>query len=167
MVEPFVKTKNGTIIRRFNPFGVGKRIGYYLYIHKDFIHCVNLVFPLAHFQYYFTILKRHYPSFASQFNCVRLDMRYQNIRFDEAPDFDHAREPHIGATIEVVDGKCSEMKHYKSIWHHRWLWIKDGYPGFDVGKAVKWSQKYCAVLNEVPKSSDRTWQAQLAKVGLK
>jgi poly(A) polymerase len=90
------------------------------------------------------------------------------IRFDQAPDFDTAREPHVGDYV-IVDPRNPNFVnkgHSNSIWHHKWLWVKDNYVGFDVDKSKEWSKMWLSKLGEPAKGTDVTWNSQLQKVGL-
>ena len=176
-VEPIVTAK-GTVIKRYGPTGVGKRVGRYLYLHEDYaleaiakikaadssIGC-RLEWSLAE-------KVKEFPQF--QFRCLRLDLKDGVIRFDEAPDFDTAREPQVGKWLLVCYDGHAERGRSPAIWHHKFCWVKgndqssgqEGYQGFDVAASRAWSAKYAPLLKEPPKGSQRAWLAQLAEVGL-
>jgi len=80
-----------------------------------------------------------------EFNCINYDPRKPNIvRLDQAPDFDTAREPITGDWIKVDTdtGQIVGKGHSDQIWHHKWLWVKDDYQGFDVNQAFDWSKQW-------------------------
>jgi hypothetical protein len=84
------------------------------------------------------------------------------VRLDEAPDFDTAREPHVGRWFWYSQAPKIVIGKSNAIWHHKFLWVKDSlYPGFDVQESIRWSQEYLPLIAGTPKASDRTWAKQL------
>lgn len=164
-----VITRRGTRLTRYRDF-VGKMVGGDLYLHRRY---ANAVIPAPHGH---TVLHTYAMSIAEgvrekyepdfQYNCIRYFSRNSRdyIRFDEAPDFDTAREPHVGntMTIELRYGTYV-MKSYQSIWHHKWMWVMDDYPGFDVRESFEWSKYWASRLPEIAKATDETFRAQLRK----
>ena len=59
---------------------------------------------------------------------------------------DTADEPSLYDSIKVdIDGKTKYSKYDESnppIYHHKWLFVKDDYKGFDVEKSKERSQKW-------------------------
>jgi hypothetical protein len=99
-------------------------------------------------------------------NTVVYNLKDKSVRFDSAPNFNTEREPCAGNFIKVfIDGHIEDGKT-DSIWHHKWLWVKDDYRGFDVKKSYNWSKKWLKHLTS-PSGSIKIWQDQLKKVGLK
>ena len=69
------------------------------------------------------------------YTCVRYDKRNQTVAFQFSPDFDTEDEPTVGDTVLVkLDGTITvtRQKRDPQIWHHKWMWVKDDYQGFDV-----------------------------------
>ena len=67
------------------------------------------------------------------------------IRFDTAEDFDTAREPSPGKMFLVdIDNETVNERFSNQIWHHKWLFVKDDYKGFDVMQSYEWSKKMVA-----------------------
>lgn len=157
------QTRKGTPIRRFKGT-VGKAIGGQLYVHKNY---AAEVIPSEVIEYGEGILKRFDPEF--EYNCIMLDLKKDEIRFDECPDFDSAREPHVGNFIKIdLKGAKPPYKGYSdNIWHHKWLWVRDDYIGFDVDKSKNWSKLWLSKLEEPAKGTDASWNPQLARYGLK
>ena len=94
------------------------------------------------------------------------DHKTNLIRFDEVSDFDTAREPHVGKYIAVFpDGNIREGQS-NNIWHHKWLWVKDDYQGFDVNKSMEWSKTWLGKVPEIAKGTDNSFKTQLQKYGL-
>lgn len=164
-----IVTPRGTVIERYKVTGVGKLVGNRLYLHEDYaLHAIaiikarnfgvglklerSLAFKIIDFD-------------AFQFRCLRFDLSNGAIRFDEAPDFDTAREPHVGKWMLVHPGGWATRGESQAIWHHRWLWIKPNSRPWEAS-AREWSAKYVPLLKEPPKGNQRGWLAQLAEIGL-
>lgn len=162
LFETTFRTLNGSIIRRYNN-NVGKRVGSQIYVHKYY---AKEVIPKSIWTKVNDILSHYKPDF--RFNTVVFDVKGKFIRFDEAPDFDIAREPHVGKYIIVYidENRPPQVGYSDSIWHHKWLWVKDDYTGFDVDKAKEWSRIWLSKLQEPAKGRDLQWQFQLKNVGL-
>lgn len=152
-----VKTARGTVIKRHKG-KVGKLVGPQLYVHKKY---ASEVVPLEKLAAAAAALQKHG---AFPYNSIMFDSKKDVVRFDEAPDFDTAREPRVGRYISVnlADGSVKEGKS-DSIWHHKWLWVKDDYPGFDVDASKTWSATWAPALPEVAKGTERTFLEQLKK----
>lgn len=155
-----LKTLKGSVIKR-SKFGVGKLIGGQLYFHRRYATKVldgDAVELLDDFT----------PDCPFIFNCVRYDLKSGSIALVEAPDFDRAREPVVGRMFTIKpDGSTSVSRSYNQIWHHKWLWVMNGYPGFNVGNSWEWSKKWLSVLTEPADGSNlENWEAQLAQFNL-
>lgn len=161
--ETTLKTLHGSAIRRFRG-NVGKQVGSQIYVHRDY---VTDVIPHNLWNRALDILDHSNPGF--KFATIVFDAKAGTVRFDEAPDFDTAREPHVGNYIKVyLDGTLPPVQgHSDSIWHHKWMWVKDDYKGFDVDKAKEWSKLWLSKLEGPAKGTDATWQMQLRNIGLK
>ena len=144
----------GTVYQRSKKYGVGKEIGGKIYVHRDYANRVNPVEYKRALRY----LRKPFT-----FRCVMFDMKNHIVRFDEAPDFDIEREPHPGKFIEVdlVTGKIRQG-HSNMIWHHKWMWVKDSYQGFDVGRSFNWSKRWTSVMTH-PSGSRKIWERELEK----
>lgn len=145
---------NKTTYQRSSKYGVGKEIGGKIYLHKQYackvvsvdILCAAIQLLPTDFIY----------------NCLMVDRkRPYVIRFDEAPDFDTAREPHPGDMIEVnLDTKEIRHTHSDFIWHHKWMWVEDDYRGFDVQESYEWSRRWTQHITH-PSGSRRVWETQI------
>lgn len=138
--------------------GVGKEIGGKLYVHKLY---VDQVMDLIDFIFVTLFIPRSF-----NYNCVMIDEKNRTIRFDEAPDFDTAREPHVGDFIEV--NLCTlDIRHGHSdaIWHHKWMWVDDDYNGFDVEESYQWSKKWTSYIRKAS-GSERIWLQQLKEANI-
>jgi poly(A) polymerase len=162
LFETRLRTKQGSVIRRYKD-NVGKLVGSSLYVHKDY---ADQVIPKQILKIALDIMTRARPEF--RYNTLMWDVKRKIIRFDEASDFDKSSEPHVGDYVVVsLDGSFPPREgHSDSIWHHKWLWVKDDYRGFDVDKSKEWSKLWLAKLEEPAKGTDLTWQSQLRNYGI-
>ena len=157
-----LKTLRGSRIAR-SRYGVGKDIGGSIYLHKQY---ADEVIPEEDLNYAEGILADTYPDF--KYNCIRWDYKTNKISFQEAPDFDTAREPVVGdyVTVDLITGKV-RTGHSDYIWHHKWLFVKNDYDGFDVFDSWNWSKKWLSVLTEPSDGNGiNRWNAQLKRFGL-
>ena len=162
LLETTMHTRRGSAIRRYKNL-VGKQVGSSLYVHKFY---ADEVIPKEILQRAEEILTRSNPDF--KYNTLMWDSKTNNVRFDESPDFDTTREPHVGEYIVVSPNgeRPPRIGVSNSIWHHKWLWVKDDYNGFDVDKSKEWSRVWIGKLTEPAKGTDFSWKSQLRNVGL-
>lgn len=159
-----LKTLKGSIIKR-SKYGVGKAIGGSIYLHRSYHHDV-----ISDEDYSAAVQILEDAGYdETDFNCIRWDESKNSISFQEAPDFDTAREPVVGdyVTVNYTSGQIKKG-HSDYIWHHRWLWCKNDYTGFDVAESWNWSRKWLNVLTEPADGNGQSrWLNQLSKFGLK
>ena len=157
-----LKTYKGSPIKRSSRYGVGKEIGGDIYFHKMY---APEVIPQDILSNARQILEQEYPGF--EYNCMRYSPKTGAVSFQECPDFDTAREPVVGDYINVFPDGTVKTGHSNYIFHHRWLWVRDDYTGFDVPEAWEWSRQW---LNTLQETSDGNgigrWNAQLERYGL-
>lgn len=160
-------TAKGTPIRRYARTGVGKLVGSYLYLHKNYAR-EAIAKIKAHDYVVGSRLERTLaamtPNF--KFRCLRFDLMLGELRFDESPNFNTAREPMVGRWLSIDFNGMTNHGWSGAIWHHKWLWIKDDHPGFDVAQSRAWSATYAPLLKEPPSGSAFKWAAQLKAIGL-
>ena len=145
-----------TIYQRSPRHRVGKEIGGQIYLHKNYVQ--NVV-PWAAFKLAEALLPNGF-----EYKCVMYEPKQNAIRFDEAPDFDTAREPMVGHYVNVyLDILETKSGYSKMIWHHKWMWVKDDYQGFDVDEAYQWS-KYWTQHIQHPSGSKRIWEQQIENI---
>ena len=157
-----LKTLKGSTIKRSSKYGVGKEIGGQIYAHKNYI---DQIVPADFLNYAYDELHKEYPNF--QYNCFRWDPKKQELAFQEAPDFDTAREPVVGSMIVVTPDNIRETRYFKQIWHHKWLWVTNDYTGFDVAESWEWSKEWLSTLAEPADGSNQeNWISQLSKYNL-
>jgi len=143
-----------TTYQRSKKYGVGKEIGGKIYIYKRYAFEV-----ISRADLYNAILLL--PA-DFRYNCLMVDRKKPYIiRFDEAPDFDTAREPHPGDFVEVnIETKEIRCGHSDMIWHHKWMWVDDDYKGFDVEESYQWSREWTKHITH-PSGSKRIWEEQI------
>ena len=155
------KTLKGSAVKR-SKYGVGKQMGSQVYLHKDY---VGDVIPKKVWENALKVLDDTDSGF--EYNCVMYDTKTGNVRFDEAPDFDESREPIVGDTITVKPDGTVKRGHSNYIWHHKWLWVKNDYQGFDVNQSKAWSNKWLGTLTETADGNGiERWNAQLDRFNL-
>ena len=123
-------------IKRDPKIGVGKKMGYQIWIHKDYVSDI-----LTSEEY--NKFKKELPS-EFEFDVLRWDDKNQELGFISSPDFDTANEPLVGLIQKVKNnngvyelGKPQNPPKDPLIYHHKWTFVKDDYKGFDVEESKK------------------------------
>tara|TARA_R100001510_G_scaffold5207_1_gene4143 strand:+ start:2601 stop:9239 length:6639 start_codon:yes stop_codon:yes gene_type:complete len=171
-----ITTKKGTEIKRYEN-NVGKRVGSKIYVHRDYADEIVPKDILENAEISFSLSSlRNDPSDPMNplkmwdYKTIVYDSSNKSVRFDESPNFDTASEPMKGKSITVSQyGDVTAAKddfRTESIWHHKWLWVKDDYQGFNVQESKNWSGTYSPKLDEAPKGTMRAWLEQLQKYEL-
>lgn len=124
--------KSGTVagMKRSTKYGVGKDIGGKVYVHRAYEDVFGPDVAAA---------KARLPE-GADYHVVRYEPKTGSVAFIESPDFDTAHEPTVtGSTVVNRDGTVSrsKMPSDPQIYHHKWLWVKDDYPGFDVAESKR------------------------------
>ena len=121
---------------------VGKLIGGNLYIHKSYVN----VLPQEKFLTALNYLEKNVFNF--NYTIVKYNKENESFSFINSPDFDKNDEPIAGDSILVskeANFKFTKQKKDPQIYHHKWLFVKDDYSGFDVKKNIKrtvaWKEK--------------------------
>ena len=158
-----LKTLKGSPIKRSTKYGVGKEIGGEIYFHKNY---AEDILPDEVLSQAMQLLEENQPGF--EYNCLKYNPKTGVVAFQEAPDFDSAREPVVGDYVSVnTDTGVVKTGHSNYIWHHKWNWVKNDYPGFDVEESWNWSKQWLSTLTEVSDGNGiERWNAQLDKFGL-
>lgn len=146
------------------PANVGKQMGDQIYVHKNY---ADRVVPADVLENAETILNTEYPGF--QYNTIMYNRKTGEVRFDEAPNFDTAREPIPGRTVTVKPDGSTNPNYYDQIWHHKWMWVDNDYTGFDVADSWNWSKQWLSTLPEKANGSTRGpegWNKQMDRFGL-
>jgi hypothetical protein len=113
---------------------IGKRIGGFLYFHKEYMDEVDPIIV--------KIVKKYQKRLGLDFNIVKYSP--VAISFINSPDFDTADEPVVLESwrYNVVIDKWTKYTFYgnkpnRPIYHNKWLFVKDDYTGFDVELAKR------------------------------
>lgn len=130
-----IRTQKGTPIRR-SGLGVGKDIGGAVYLHRQYASALPDQNRLHE-------AEQHLPD-GFDWNVVKAT-KDGTFTFFNSPDFDTAPEPTGGDYILVGRGGWLKEGHTNSIWHHKWLWVRDDYTGFDVEKSKQRSRQWTAL----------------------
>ena len=151
-------TLKGTPIKR-SKYGVGKQVGSKIYVHKDYSNSVVLPCMLRAYE---ACLPRDF-----EYETIVYDKKLKTIRFDEAPDFCSAPEPHPGITYTVTESGEVTRRVVNQIWHHKWMWVDDDFEGFDVEESYLRSGAWLIKLAEVASGHPGKWLEQLKKYKVK
>ncbi len=130
--------------KRSKRYGVGKEIGGAVYVHRSYEQVLGSAVEAA---------RRHLPP-EFCYTVVKLNLTTKSVSFVEVADFDSAPEPTIDTIITVrADGSTKRTLPPSDpfIYHHKWLFVKDDYDGFDVEESKARSQAHM-VLDDI----DRT-----------
>lgn len=131
-------TLKGSAIQRFKKFAVGKYMHPFLYFHCQYASIV----PSAIFKDALDALQFKFPSF--RFNLLRWNVTTNDLTFINCTEFDSEPTPTVGDFVTVYhDGKTStKITHSNLLYHHKWLWVKDEYAGFDVEASFAYSRSW-------------------------
>jgi hypothetical protein len=132
-----VKTLNGSTIKR-SKYGVGKDIGGEVYLHRKYEDIIPDQEGLTKAK---AVLAEKHPDF--KYNTLKFSKA--GFTFFASPDFDTVDEPTPGKYIRVLADGTAKAGETKSIWHHKWLWVKDDYTGFDVDEAYRRSKAWLTI----------------------
>ncbi|HBH18412.1 MAG TPA: hypothetical protein DDX14_05650 [Cyanobacteria bacterium UBA9579] len=140
-IEPAKKVKKYSIPPRSKEYGVGKVMGSQVYLHKEYENVLkNDGLNLA---------KSSIPADFT-YDIICYDKKDKSFSFISSPDFNTANEPVRGDAYKV---KPSETVKYVKppkdplIYHHKWLFVKDDYAGFDVEASKKRSEHWTSLDN--------------------
>jgi len=158
------KSEKGTTYKRGNAkYPTGKVIGGQVYFHKTALPEMP-----EDVQRMFSKAIQQLPA-DTQFNTLMYEPASKDkparIRFDESLDFDTAREPTPGNYISVDSEGNVKSGKTNQIFHHKWMWVPEGYSGFDVNDSFNWSKKWTEKISR-PSGYPDKWDAELKGVGL-
>ena len=162
-----LKNPKGSVVRRGSKkYPVGKVIGGQVYFHKNYISKMPKEVIDIYKKTINKLPKDH--SFNTLMYTPASKGKPASLRFDEAPDFDTAREPIPGRVITITEkGSISPPKDVNQIWHHKWSWVDDDYKGFDVRENYDWSREWFTNKGVKASGSPVKWQEALKEVKLK
>lgn len=136
-----IKTQKGSIIKRSSKYGVGKQIGNTIYVHRT----VEDIIPESVLENSKELLPL---KFFISYEIVKYNSKNGNITFINSPDWNESDEPVVGDSVLIKGGGAVRLIKQKSspqIYHHKWLFVKDDYSGFDVENSKNRSRKWVAI----------------------
>jgi hypothetical protein len=142
--------------------GVGKRIGGRTYVHRQY---AEEVIPAA------ALRRAEKAAGLPDWVCAKYADNGE-VTLQHSYDFDTAHEPEVGLCITIrADGSCanSSVPPGPLIWHHKWLWVRDDYRGFDVAASIRRSLSWLPLVPAELKcriGSQAVWQAACRKLRL-
>ena len=69
-------------------------------------------------------------------------------------------------TIDLKNNSYT-MSKTNQIWHHKWMWVKNDYKGFDVQESYEWSKLWTSKIKDTSGiGSIPIWNKKLKDVGL-
>lgn len=160
-----LKTLKGSRIW-YSKFGVGKQVGSKIYFHKS---VWDKIIPEAIWNVAMEMAARtKIDGQPLEFNTVCYDLNEPHIvRLDTCPGFDTEREPAVELSFKFDTCRYrTEVRINKSIFHHKWLWTKQDYEGFDVKESYKWSKRWLSKLPEIASGCKFIWEEQLEKYNI-
>lgn len=158
-----LKTLKGNKIW-YSKFGVGKTVGSKIYIH---INSRFGIIPSDVWNKAMDIIIKKCMS-PCWFNTLCYDLKKPNvIRFDFCDGFYTEREPVVGQMVYVDTETGNVWNKYNSqVYHHKWLWVPQGFDGFDVQKSYEWSKHWLSKLPETASGYQHKWKEQLEKYNI-
>ena len=143
---------------------VGKSIGGCVYFHHNYLNEMLGVLNIdpknrmCLLPGMFNTLAAH-PNF--KFNIVKYNPKKQTFTFINSPDFDTANEPVIAEYVRInytnALTKYFPPKKKPQIYHHKWMFVKDDYTGFDVAAAKQRSEHIDQFMKK--------WKINRSKIG--
>ncbi|XZH78725.1 hypothetical protein ACSW8S_17820 (plasmid) [Clostridium perfringens] len=75
------------------------------------------------------------------YDIIKLDLNKNEVSFTKSRDWDVSTEPEVGDRITIKsDNSVKKIKASSLIYHHKWMFVKDDYKGFDVEESKKRSE---------------------------
>jgi hypothetical protein len=135
-----IKTLKGSVIKRSPKYGVGKQMGSAIYVHKS----AEDVLPPE------DLNRAKQLGGNPDYEVVKYDTKTGNVTFIGSPDWDTSDEPIVGDAVLVkLDGSVKLIKQKSSpqIYHHKWLFVRDNYTGFNIQDSMNRSRKWLSIPN--------------------
>jgi hypothetical protein len=133
-------------ILRYSKYNIGKKIYNHLWFHKDYVNDI-----LTKKQIYTAkeVSLNHF-----EYTIIRHDIITNDLTFIYSPDFDSSNEPIVGQSITShfvngiyhINNKITKQSKNPLIYHHKWLFVKDDYIGFNVAESKKRSVQWKSIL---------------------
>lgn len=162
-MEPLYTLKKSKIW--YSRFGVGKQVGSKIYIH---INSRFGIIPGDVWDKAVKIMVDKCGFSPALFYTLCYDLKKPHIvRFDACDGFLTEREPVVGQMV-FVDTESGEVwnRYNSQVYHHKWLWVPEGFIGFNVQESYKWSKHWLSKLPEVASGYQHKWEEQLKKYNI-
>lgn len=147
-------------------YGVGKNINPNIWFHKDYI---SDFMPLNEYQNYINLLPENF-----DFNIIKFDTKSKDLSFIYSPNFDSSHEPIVSDSYKIKEKNgtlelCKMTKEQKDplIYHHKWLFVKEDYKGFDIEESKRRSIEWKSVLGKNPQVTSKIGRLSFWKNWLK
>jgi len=128
---------------------VGKRIGGCIYVHRLY---QKEVIPADLLKTALGITDCWGECRGMPYNVVKWNKKTNTLTFFASHEFDEIEEPSTGFSARVrTDRKFTPRRQNQDnpqIWHHKWMFVKDSYTGFDVDSS---------------KARSKLWEPHVAK----
>lgn len=143
-------TPSGSRIQRNKKYGVGKSVGNDIYFHKHYLECFDFANEITD---KLSLIPSNF-----FFNIIRYNLKIRDISFIFSPNFLDSYFPIVSNSIKVkadnlipeIKIKIRTFKNNPPIYHHRWLFVKDDFGGFNVETDFKWSKLWVKTPNLIP-----------------
>ena len=154
-----LRTHAGSLIARSVAYGVGKYIGGGLYVHRQYEDVIPDIKVIKDYIKFSARDLLTHPYNIVKYN--RIDKRYS---FVEAPDFDTADEPTVGRTTHfTLNGNSPLESVSEAIYHHKWLFVKDNYKGFDIQESFDRSKAWLKLVPEHSRIGNPTYWGTITR----
>jgi hypothetical protein len=141
--------KQADIGVRSEKFSVGKTMGNNTWVHRLYEDKLPRKILLS--------AKKYLP-IDFNYTVVKYNSKTNDISFIESPDFDVSDEPTVGESLKITPSgstRFTRRNKNPAIYHHKWLMVRDDYPGFDVKKSVERSIRWKTLVGVNKKVSNR------------
>jgi hypothetical protein len=119
---------------------VGKKIGGDFYIHKSALGTLPQS-TIERVLYAYHRASIDFPDQSAASNLIKIGS--MKISLIYSSNWDAFREPNIEYSIVVAQDGTTKFLDFSTkdvIYHHKWLFVKDEYEGFDVEESKRWSE---------------------------
>ena len=147
--------------KRHSKYGVGKRMGPDVYMHKTYLK--DLPADVRK-----TIETAKLPENFS-YEIIKYNEKTGQVSLIESPDWNEISEPTTGDSFIIKPDGTTKLHKAPSdpvkrmVYHHKWLFVKDDYAGFDVAESRMRSRIWKALPNvDVRRIGQRQyWETQV------
>lgn len=136
---------------RKSKYGVGKIMGECYWVHKSAIQEINsfAIQDLINKKIDLFSLYCEKNNIVFDYNIIKINLKNNKFSMINSPDFDISEEPIVGDVYSSIDGisyKLSKKKSNCFVYHHKWLFVGEGYSGFCYLNSMKRSLLWKSIL---------------------